>query len=78
VVTDAEAMAKGKSPLAPGEDGVASRSEDDVHRLEEIWSALLRQRDLSRGSVGGVDHPLNCVGQLEGVEALDVDDDKEL
>jgi hypothetical protein len=45
---------------------------------EEIWPALLRQRDLSRGSVGGVDHPPDCVGQPEGVEALDVDDDEEL
>jgi hypothetical protein len=36
VVTDAEAVAEGKSPPAPGEDGIAARSEDDVNRLEEL------------------------------------------
>jgi hypothetical protein len=39
---------------------------------------LLHQRDLSGGSTGGVDHPPDCVGQPEGVEALGVDDDEEL
>jgi hypothetical protein len=29
-------VAEGESPAAPGEDGVAARSEDDVHRPEEI------------------------------------------
>jgi hypothetical protein len=36
VVADAEAVAEGESPPASGEDGVAARSEDDVHRPEEI------------------------------------------
>jgi hypothetical protein len=40
--------------------------------------ALLHQRDLSGGSGGGVDHPPDCVGQPEGVEALGVNDDEEL
>jgi hypothetical protein len=36
VVTDVEAVAEGKGPLAPGEDGIAARSEDDVNRPEEL------------------------------------------
>jgi hypothetical protein len=78
VVTDAEAMVEGKSPPTLGEDGVAARSEEDVHRPEEIWPALLPQGDLPGGCPRGVDHPPDCVGQPEGVEALDVDDDEEL
>jgi hypothetical protein len=78
VVADVEAMAKGEGPLAPGEDGIAARSKEDVHRPEEIWPALLHQRDLSGGSAGGVNHPPDCVGQLEGVKAQDVEDDEEL
>jgi hypothetical protein len=35
-------MAEGESPPVSGEDGVAARSEDDVHRPEELWPALLR------------------------------------
>jgi hypothetical protein len=31
-----EAVAKGKGHPAPGEDGVAARSEDDVNKLEEL------------------------------------------
>jgi hypothetical protein len=62
VVTNTEVMAEGESPLAFGEDGVAARSEDDVHRPEELWPALLHQHDLTRGSVGGADHPPDCVG----------------
>jgi hypothetical protein len=78
VVTDAEAVAKGKGPPTPEEDGIATRSEKDVNRLEELWPALLHQRDLSGGSARGVDHPPDCVRQPEGVEAQDVNDDKEL
>jgi hypothetical protein len=55
VVTNAEAVAEGKGPPAPGEDGVAACSEDDVNRPEELWPALLHQRDLSEGSAGGID-----------------------
>jgi hypothetical protein len=62
VVTDAEAVAEGESPLASGEDGVAARSEDDVHRPEELWLALLHQHDLTRGSTGGIDHSPDYVG----------------
>jgi hypothetical protein len=29
-------VAEGEGPPAPGEDGIAARSEDDVHRLEEL------------------------------------------
>jgi hypothetical protein len=36
VVTDAEAVTEGESPLAPGEDGVASHAEDDVHRPDQL------------------------------------------
>jgi hypothetical protein len=71
-------MAEGESPPAPGEEGVAARSEEDVHRPEEIWPALLPQGDLPGGCAGGVDYPLDCVGESEGVEAPDVDDDEEL
>jgi hypothetical protein len=78
VVTDAEAVVEGESPLAQGEDGVAARSEDDVYRPEELWPALLHQHDLSGGSARGVDHPSDRVGQPEGGEALGVDDDEEL
>jgi hypothetical protein len=78
VVADVEAVAEGESPLAPREDGIAARSEDDVHRPEEIWPALLCQCDLFRGSAGGIDHPPDCVRQLEGVKALDIDDDEAL
>jgi hypothetical protein len=42
-----EAVVEGESPPVPREDGIAAHSEDDVHKLEEIWPALLRQRDLS-------------------------------
>jgi hypothetical protein len=63
MVTDTEAVAKGKGPLAPGEDGVAARSENDVNRPEELWPALLHQRDLSGGSAGGVDYTPDYVGQ---------------
>jgi hypothetical protein len=52
VVADAEAVAEGEGPLVPGEDGIAVRSKEDVHKPEEIWPALLHQRDLSRGSAG--------------------------
>jgi hypothetical protein len=41
VVADAEAVAEGECPLAPREDGIAGRSEDDVNRPEELWLALL-------------------------------------
>jgi hypothetical protein len=78
VVADAEAVAEGESPLASGEDGIAARSKDDVHRPEELWLALLHQRDLSGGSARGIDHPSDCVGQPKGVEALGIDDDEEL
>jgi hypothetical protein len=67
-----------EGPPVPGEDGIAIRSKEDVHRAEEIWPALLHQRDLSGGSAGGVDHPLDCVGQPKGVKAQDVEDDEEL
>jgi hypothetical protein len=40
VVADAEAVAVGKGPLAPREDGIAARSKDDVNRPEELWPAL--------------------------------------
>jgi hypothetical protein len=36
VVADAEAMTEGECPPAPGEDGIAARSEDDVNRPEEL------------------------------------------
>jgi hypothetical protein len=78
VVTDAEAVAVGKGPLAPGEDGIAARSKDDVNRLEELWPALLHQHDLSGGSAGGVDYPPDCVGQPEGDEAPGINGDEEL
>jgi hypothetical protein len=78
VVTDMEAVAEGESTLVFGEDGVAARFENDVNRPEELWPALLHQRDLSGGSAGGVDHPPDCVGQLEGVKALGVNDDEQL
>jgi hypothetical protein len=78
VVTDAEAMAKGEGPPALEEDGIAVRSEENVHRPEEIWPALLHQCNLSGGSTGGVNHPPDRVGQPEGVEAQDVEDDEEL
>jgi hypothetical protein len=78
VVADTEAMAEGEIPPMSGEDGVAARSEDDVHRPEELWPALLHQHDLTRGSAGGVDYPPDCVGQPEGDEALGVKDDEEL
>jgi hypothetical protein len=78
VVTNAEAVAEGKGPPAPEEDGVAARSGDDVNRPEELWPALLHQRDLSGGSAGGVDYPPDCIGQPEGDEAPGVDDDEEL
>jgi hypothetical protein len=41
VVPDAEAVAEGKGPLVPEEVGIATRSEDDVNRPEELWPALL-------------------------------------
>jgi hypothetical protein len=44
VVTDVEAVAEGEGPPAPGENGIAVRSKEDVHRPEEIWPALLHQR----------------------------------
>jgi hypothetical protein len=78
VVADAEAVAEGESPPVSREDGIAAHSKDDVHRPKELWPALLHQHDLSGGSAGGVDHPSDCVGQPEGVEAQDIDDDKEL
>jgi hypothetical protein len=34
-------MAEGEGPPAAREDGVAAPSEEDVHRPEEIWPALL-------------------------------------
>jgi hypothetical protein len=39
VVTDAEAVAEGKGPPAPGEDGVAARSKEDVNKPEEAPGA---------------------------------------
>jgi hypothetical protein len=36
VVAEAEAMAKGEYPPAPGEDGIAAHSEDDINRPEEL------------------------------------------
>jgi hypothetical protein len=78
VVTDTEVVAEGKGPPVPGEDDVATRSEDDVNRLEELWPTLLHQRNLSGGSAGGIDYPLDCVGQPGGDEAPGVDDDEKL
>jgi hypothetical protein len=78
MVADAEAVAEGKGPPAPGEDGIAARSEDDVNRPEELWPALLHQHDLSGRSAGGIDYPPNCVRQPEGDEALGVDGDDKL
>jgi hypothetical protein len=78
VVADAEAMAEGEGPPVPREDGVAARSEEDVHMPEEIWPALLPQGNLPGGYAGGIDYPLDCVREPEGVEAPDVNDDKEL
>jgi hypothetical protein len=78
VVADAEAMAEGESPPAPKEDGVAAHSKEDVHRPEEIWPALHPQGDLPGGCAGGIDYPPDYVGELEGFEAPDIDDDEEL
>jgi hypothetical protein len=78
VVADVEAMAEGEGLPTAGEDGVAARSEEDVHRPEEIWPALLPQSNLPGGRARGVNHPPDCVGQPEGVEARSIDDDEEL
>jgi hypothetical protein len=69
VVADMEAMAEGEGPPAAGEDGVATHPEEDVHRPEEVWPALLPQGNLPGGRAGGVNHPPDDVGQPEGVEA---------
>jgi hypothetical protein len=73
-----EVVAEGESPLAPGEDGVATHAEDDVHRPDQVWPALLHQHDLANGEAGSGDRPSNCLGQPEGGEALVLDDDEEL
>jgi hypothetical protein len=78
MVTDAEAMAEGEGPLAAREDGVAAIPKKDVHRLEEIWPAMLPQGNLPSGHARGVNHPLDSIGQPEGVEAWGIDDNEEL
>jgi hypothetical protein len=78
VVTDAKAMAVGEGPLVAGQDGIAACPEEDVHRPEEIWPALLPQSNHPGGHAGGVNHPPDYVGQLEGGEAWGVDNNKEL
>jgi hypothetical protein len=55
VVTDTKTVAEGESPLAPGEDGIAARSKDNVNRPNQLWPALLHQHNLSNGEAGGVD-----------------------
>jgi hypothetical protein len=36
VVANAETVAEGEGPPAPGEDGIAVRSKEDVNRPEEM------------------------------------------
>jgi hypothetical protein len=76
VVADMEMVAEGKGPLAPVEDGV--HAEDDVHRLDQLWPALLHQRDLADAEARGGDRPPDRIGQLEGDEGPIPDDDEEL
>jgi hypothetical protein len=78
VVTDTEVVAEGKGPPVPREDGISAHSKDDINRPEELWPALLHQHDLSRGSVRGVDYPLDYIGQPEGDEALGINGDEDL
>jgi hypothetical protein len=66
VVADAEAVAEGEGPLAPGKNGIAVRSKEDVHRPEEIWPVLLHQRDLSGGRAGGRRSPSELRWAAEG------------
>jgi hypothetical protein len=71
-------VAEGESPPAPGEDGAAAHAKDDVHRLDQLWPALLHQRDLADGEAWGREHPLFHLRQAKGGEALVLDDDKQL
>jgi hypothetical protein len=77
-VADAEAVTEGESPLVPGEDGVAARTEDDVYRPDQLWPALLHQHDLSNGEARGGDCPLDYIGQSEGGESPVLEVDEEL
>jgi hypothetical protein len=42
-------VAEGESPPVPEEDGTAAHAEDDIHMLDQLWPALLHQRDLIDG-----------------------------
>jgi hypothetical protein len=73
-----EAVTEGEGPPTPGEDGVAARAEDDVHRLDLLWPSLLHQYNLSNREAGGGDRPPDYFRQPEGGEAAVLDDDEEL
>jgi hypothetical protein len=71
-----EVVAEGKSPPAPGEDGVAV--ENDVHRPDQFWPVLLHQHNLADAKAGSREHPLYRIRKPEGDEAPILDDDEEL
>jgi hypothetical protein len=78
VVADEKAVAEGKGPLAPREDGTTAGAEDDVHQPDKLWPALLHQRNLTDGEARGREDPPDCLGQAEGGEAPGMDVDEEL